>query len=50
MTQKILTDSLGQSQASILMSFGHKTYMIIEENNQNKQGGQKLKAVDYYLQ
>ena len=32
------------------MTPGCKISMIIEENNQNKQGGQKLKTVDYCLQ
>ena len=32
------------------MSFEHKTFMIIEENNQYNQGGCKLKAVDCCLQ
>ena len=27
-----------------------KVSMIVEENNQNKQGGRKLKTVDYCLQ
>ena len=29
------------------MRFGHKTFMIIEENYQNKQGSRELKAVHY---
>ena len=32
------------------MGFGHQTINIIEENNYNKQGGRKLKTVDYCLQ
>ena len=32
------------------MPVEHKTFMIIEENDQNKQGGWKLKTVDYCLQ
>ena len=32
------------------MSFGHETFMIIGDDNQNEQGGKKLKAVDYCLQ
>ena len=48
-TQTILTDLLRYPQASILIRLGHTTFMIIEENNQNKQGGRILKAVDYYL-
>ena len=31
------------------MSFGRKVSIVIEDNNQNKQGGQKLKTVDYCL-
>ena len=32
------------------MSFEYKTFMIIEENNQNRQDDGKLKAVDYCVQ
>ena len=32
------------------MSYGDKTFMIIEENNTNKQGGRKLKTIDDCLQ
>ena len=32
------------------MSSGNKASKIIEENNQNKQGGRKFKTVDYCLQ
>ena len=32
------------------MSSGGKVSMTIEGNNQNKQGGRKLKTVDYCLQ
>ena len=32
------------------MSSGCAASMIIEENNQNRQAGQKLKTVDYCLQ
>ena len=45
----ISTDSLLHWQATILISSGWKLSMIIEENNQNKQGGRKLKTVDYCL-
>ena len=45
----ILTDSLLNRQEPILMSSGYKVSMIIEENNQNKQGGRKLKTVDYLI-
>ena len=50
MAHTIFTDSLWYSQALILLSSGYKVSMVIEENNQNKQGGRKLKTIDYCLQ
>ena len=47
MAPKILTDLLWHWQQPIMMTSGWKISMIIEENNQNKQGGRKLKTVDY---
>ena len=32
------------------MSSACKVFMIVQENNQNKQGGRTLKTVDYCLQ
>ena len=50
MAQTIVTDPLVHWQSPFLISSGCKVSMTIEENNQNKQGGRKLKTVDYCLQ
>ena len=49
-THTILTDLLWHWKQPILKSSGCKASIIIEENNQNKQGGRKLKTVHYCLQ
>ena len=50
MAPKILTDLLWHWHEPILIISGCKVSRIVEENNQNKQCGRKLKTVDYCFQ